>query len=263
VCRPEVRQVPVTVQKQLIELRPVTRQYTVMEVQHHTRTEHYTVCKPVWRNVERQITVMQPEQEVREGVHRYCKPIQVEEQCTIYRDRGHWEERAVAAECGAPCRHCGCPTRCVQCGGGCCDACGAPSTVVCRVWVPKLVEEKVPTLVWKMTQVEEPFRYEVTVCKPVEKMVVEQVCEEEREEKTREVPYTTCVPKVVSKTEEVRVCRYVPEEQMREVTVMTPRTEMKEVRVPVCTMVPKVIQCRVPASSGACGGGCWGSCGCN
>jgi hypothetical protein len=262
VCKPEVRQVPYTVMKQVVELKPVTREYTVMEAQQRVRVENYTVCKPVMRSAERQVTVMEPEQQVREGVHRYCKPVQVEEMVTVCRDRGHYEERQVAVECGSRCGHCGCRSRCGHCGGnGCCDSCGAPAVTVCRVWVPNIVEEQQPRLVWRTKMVEEPYQYQVTVCKPVVKNVTEQVCDIEREQKSREVPYTICVPKVVSKTEEVRVCRYVPEEQMREITVMVPSTEMREVRVPVCKMVPKVITCRIPVpvyqqSSG----GCWGCC---
>jgi hypothetical protein len=188
---------------------------------------------------------MVPEKEVRQGVRQVCEPYQEQVMTTVCKDYGKWEERQVA--CYSPCDTCGshrgCRSRCGGCG---CEAPCAPVYTVCRVWVPNVVQEQVPVMVWKTRMVDQPFQYEVTVCKPQVKAVVERVCEVQQVPKTRTINYTECVPKTVNKEEQIRVCRHVPEQQLRDITVMVPHTEMKDVKVPVCTMVPKVIECRVP-----------------
>lgn len=254
VCRPEVRQQEVTVMREVVEVKAVTRQYTVMETQQKVRVENYTVVTPVWRNVDRQVTEMVPEVVVRQGVRRVCRAVQVQEMRTVCRDQGHWEERQVVSNCDSSCnscgRRCGRRARCNSCGG-CTSPC-EPTVSVCRVWVPNIVQEQVPVMVTRNQMFDEPYQYNETVCKPVVKNVVDRVCEYKREQKSREIPYTVCVPKVMSKTEDVKFTRCVPEKQMRDVTVMVPRTEMKEVRVSVCKMVPKVIECRVPVCEPGC-----------
>jgi hypothetical protein len=248
VCRPEVRRQTITVMKPVYEVKSLTQHYTVMEVQQRSHVENYEVCTPVWRNVERQVTEMVPEREVRQGVRHVCQPYQEQEMRVVCRDQGRWEERQMAYDSG--CDYCGgCRSKC---------GCGAPAYTVCRVWVPNIVQEQVPVMVWKTRLVEQPFEYEVTVCKPQNRVVVDRVCEMQREQKSRTINYNVCVPKPMTKQVDVRVCRYVPEPQEREFTVMVPHQEMREVRVPVCTMVPKVITCRVPVYAPCAPCGCGG-----
>ena len=234
-------------------VKPITRTYTVMETQQRTRVENYVECTPVWRNVERQVTEMIPEQELRQGVRQVCRQVQVQETRLVCKDLGHWEERQVAVS--SPCDSCGgrrgCRSRCGGCGG-CASACGgcgsgnAPTVSVCRVWVPNVVQEQVPVMVWKSQLVDEPYQYRVTVCKPQVRIVNERVSEIKREQKTRTHNFNVAVPRQMTKVEEVRVVRCVPEQQQRDITVMVPHVELKEVQVQVCRMVPKVITCQVP-----------------
>lgn len=255
VCKPEVRQVAVTVMREVVEVKAVTRQYTVMEKVQKVRVENYAVRTPTYRDVERQVTTMVPEPVARQGVRRVCRPVQVQEMRTVCKDQGHWEERQVTSSCDSSCdscgRRCGRRARCGSCGG-CTTPC-EPTVSVCRVWVPNIVQEQVPVMVTRNQMFDEPYQYTETVCKPVVKTVVERVCEIKVEQKSREVPYVECVPRVETKTEDVKVVRCIPEKQVRDITVMVPHQEMKEIRVPVCRMVPKVIECRVPICNPCCG----------
>ena len=45
-----------------------------MVPQTQTRTETYTVARPVWREVPRQFTEMVPEQQVRTETYTVCRP---------------------------------------------------------------------------------------------------------------------------------------------------------------------------------------------
>jgi hypothetical protein len=67
---------------------------------------------------------------------------------------------------------------------------------------------------------------------------------------TRQVRYTVCVPKEVTRTEYVTTWRCEQVQQTRRYTVCVPYQVEKEVSVRVCQMVPKTI--RVPVCPTAC-----------
>jgi hypothetical protein len=77
------------------------------------------------------------------------------------------------------------------------------------------------------------------------------------EERSKEVEYTVCVPKKVTKTHQVTVCKRVPYEKEVNYTVCVPKQVEKEVNVCVCKMVQKTV--KVPV----CGTCCMPQCGCN
>jgi hypothetical protein len=82
------------------------------------------------------------------------------------------------------------------------------------------------------------------------------------EQKTREVPYTVCVPKTETRNEQVTTyeCRAVPKTETY--TVMVQQCVQKEIEVEVCHMVAQTVQ--VPCQSSCCPApscGCESACG--
>ncbi len=213
--RPVVRDCTVQVAKCIPETRKVSRTCTVMVPKQATRTEYYTVAKPVFRNVEQQYTVMVPHPVVKQGFHTVCKTVPVTVMKTICEDHGCWSV----------------------------DPCGC-----CRVWIPKVVTRQVPVTCYKTVMEQVPHQYTVTVCKPEIQSRTVRVCDYEYIKKSREVPYTTFEPKNVTKTYNVTSYKTVMVEQTRQYTAMQPVTVQKVINVPVCHMVPKTVMCKVPVS---------------
>lgn len=211
--RPEQRECTVTVLKQIPETKQVTRLCTVMVPKTMVRQETYTVCKPVWETHQREITVMVPKPVVKQGVRQVCKYQPTKVMNTVCEDHGQW----VTDECGC-----------------------------CKYWQPNVVEKQVECTVMKPITVEEPFEYTVTVCEPQKRIVEEKVCRYEYEKKTRNIQFTVHEPKKVEKTFNITSIRCEPQQQVRKYTVMVPYPVEKEITVPVCKMVPKVVLCKVP-----------------
>lgn len=228
-CRPEVRECTVTVCKRIPETKAVQRTCCVMVPEIRTRTEECVVCKPVFHEETREYTVMVPTCETRQGTRTVCKWVPEKQMQTVCEDQGHWEEQ-----------DCGC--------GRCCDPC-APKCVR-RCWVPNIVEKQVEVTCMKAVTVEEPCTYQVRVCKPVQKTCKVRVCEYQQVPVKREVRYTVCVPKEVTRTEYVTTWHCQQVEEVRKYTVMVPYQVEKEVPVRVCQMVPKTI--RVPVCETSC-----------
>ncbi len=185
---------------------------------------------------------------------------------------------------------CGCNGGCSDgCGDGCGDDCGcAPqTTTVCKkVWVPNLVTKEVPVTVCKTVMEEQPYEYCVTVCKPETRTCkVRSARWSSRprparsafantrrrhaprptrsakwfpQQISKEVTYTVCVPKTVTKTYQVTVCKCVPYEKEVTYTVCVPHQVQKEVDVRVCKMVPTTVT--VPACTSGCGHSCTRGC---
>ncbi len=228
-CRPEVRQCTVTVTKRVPETKAFQRTCTVMVPEIRTRTEEYMACKPVFHEETRQYTVMVSTVETRQGTRTVCKMVPEKQKQIVCEDQGHWEERS-----------CTC--------GNCCDPCAPACTQRC--WVPNIVQKEIEVTCMKAVTVEEPCTYQVSVCKPVEKTCKVRVCDYQQVPATRQVCYTVCVPKTVTRTQYVTTWRCEQVQQMRSYTVMVPYQVQKEVTVRVCKMVPKTV--RVPVCPTAC-----------
>lgn len=173
-----------------------------------TRECRQTVCKFVTDVVERQqcCTVMKPVYQTVQQTRCRLVCEAVTTYCTVRRDCGHWETQAAAG-----------PT-CGDCGS--CSACCQPCPQ--RVWVPNIVEQRVPRT-----------RY---VTRTVREVVPVQICR--------------YVPETVTRTVKVPVCRVVPEVVVRTVPYVTCKMVTEEVvrKVPycVCKQVPYTVQVRVP-----------------
>ncbi|HEX7448695.1 MAG TPA: hypothetical protein VF306_14180 [Pirellulales bacterium] len=135
-----------------------------------------------------------------------CRPVcqPVTTYCTYRCDMGHWQTPAPAPQTG------------------CCQPCPPP----CPVWVPNIVEKKVPVTryVWKNVMETVPVQVckmvpqqitrscNVPVCKMVPQTITRQVprvtCQMVTQQMTRQVPY--CVCRQVPYTVQVRVPRCVP-----------------------------------------------------
>jgi hypothetical protein len=146
-------------------------------------------------------------------------------------DEGEWVEQP-------------CTTACKPCKPGCKPEC-PPATK--KVWISKPVEKEYFVTVWKPQQVEATYNKVCTTLKPVTRCtVVPCITGYTKECKTREVPYTVCVPCKVMQP--VACTTYTTEcvPMTKTYTVMVPHCVEKEIKVPVCRMVTKTITCQVP-----------------
>jgi hypothetical protein len=251
-----------TVYRCVPEQQEVQRSCTVMVAEVRTKTVPVTYCKPVCRQVERQYavqvpymtqeerqyTVMVPHVETRQGVRQVCTWVEEEVTKTVCRDHGHWEVKMVEVPCYSGSRFC---RRRI-----CCDPCCVSVRTVCqRVWVPNVVEEEVTVTVCRPQMVEEPYEYQVTVCKPEVRTCMVNVCKTRTEMVTRmvkvveyeqvtterQVCYTVCVPQERTWTEMVTTYRQVAEEVPYTYTVCVPHQVEREVQVQVCQMIAETI----------------------
>lgn len=235
-CRPEQRQRTYQVRKRVPYQETRTEEYTVMVQKTEMRTVTQTVCRPVVKQVERSYTVMVPHQETRQGVRNIAQCVPVQSTRTVCVDEGAWQVRSYLVPC-APAR----PV-CGGCGG--CGSCCQPQYVErqCRVWVPNIVRKEVPCTVMRYQTVQQPYEYNVTVCRPETRTQMVNVTEMVREQVTREVPVTVCVPEKRTRSYVVNLCRDVVEDKTDTYTVMVPHQVQKQVQVPVCRMVPQTVQ---------------------
>lgn len=279
--RPEQRERVVTVQRLVPETRAVERRYTVMVPEVRTKLHTYTVNVPVWREVQKpyhvrvpvretvqkQFTVMVPYQETLTASRTVCKMVPQTITHTVCRDRGHWADVPYQTACSAY----GCGRSCYSGCGSCepCGRCGGTGMITCsrRVWVPNMVYEQVPRVVYRPQYSQVPYQYTVTRFRPetrvkevpVVRYVTEtrartvRVCEYQPQQRTREVQFTVCVPQERSKMINLTSYRTVAEQRTVPYTVMTPYQVEKQIPIRVCQMVPKTIT--VPVSA-YCGGGC-------
>ena len=252
VCRPEVRERTVNVQRLIPEMHKVRDFYTLMVPRTETRLETCRVAVPVWREVVQEMTVQVPTQELRKGTRHICRPVQVQETRSVTCDRGQWEDVVVDVGCSTYGYGYGRRQRFyggVDAQGGVGYDAGCAPTVthmVCRVWKPNLVTEEVPVTVWRTETIEEPYEYQVTVYHPEVKSQRVKVCDFVTEEKQREVQVTFCVPERRETIRDVTSYRTVIEPRVEQCIVQVPHIVAKEVEVQVCRMVTKKVVCRVP-----------------
>jgi hypothetical protein len=267
----EQRETTRTVYRCVPEQHQVQRTSVVMVPEVRTKTVPVTYCKPVYRQVERQYTVqvpqwtqqereytvMVPHVETRQGVRQVCNWVEEEVTKTVTRDHGHWETQMVQVPCYTG-------LRCFR-RSACCDPCCVPVRTVCqRVWVPNLVEEEVTVTVCRPQVTEEPYEYQVTVCKPETRTCIVNVCHMTTEVRTkmctvteyetvtaeRQINYTVCVPQERTWTQTVTTYKQVAEEVPCTITVCVPQQVEREVQVRVCQMVAQTIE--VPVCTVTC-----------
>jgi hypothetical protein len=267
----EQRETTRTVYRCVPEQHQVQRSCTVMVPEVRTKTVPVTYCKPVyrqverqytvqvpeWSQVERQYTVMVPHVETRQGVRQVCNWVEEQVVKKVVRDCGYWEVQMVQVPC-----HTG--LRCCR-RSKCCDPCCVPTRTVCqRVWVPNLVEEDVTVTVCRPQMSEEPYEYQVTVCKPETRSTMVNVCQMRTEVRTamctvtdyetvtaeRQVSYTVCVPQERTWIQTVTTYKQVAEQVPCTYTVCVPQQVEREVQVQVCQMVAQTIQ--VPVCTVTC-----------
>ena len=86
--------------------REVTETYQVQVPTMKTVETQYTVSVPVWSDQAETYTVMVPAVETRQGMRFVQRCVPVQETAARWVDKGHWEERQVAAcsSCGVTLR---------------------------------------------------------------------------------------------------------------------------------------------------------------
>ena len=211
VYKPQVQQKTVTVVREEVETRLVSRLVTELVPEVRVHTETYTECTPAWEEVAEEVTVLVPETEIREGVRTFAVPAMSTETRKLRRDAGRWVCESVVDRHG--CRR----TR--------------------TEWMPKIVCEDQPIALCKLGVVSEPCRYEATTYKPKSRTVTRRICKPVYETKTREIPYTVCVPRQVERQCAETICRPVVEEQVVNCLVTVAETQHREILVPICPSV--------------------------
>jgi hypothetical protein len=219
--QPQIVPTTVTIVRDVPEVQTVMRQVPVLIPEERTTTETYTECRMEYEDVSREIVVMQPRVEVRDGIRLAAQPALVQETRTISKDRGGWSEQ----------RHV--------------DAHGCVR--VCRVWVPRIVEEQITIDVLTMEAVEIPVREEVVVFEPETRTVTERVCKSVYETKTREVTATVCVEQLVEREFSEVTWRSVAEEQVVNRLVPEAIAERRELLTSQRTLVPHRVTCPIQA----------------
>lgn len=174
----------------------------------HTQEVRETVCQPVTEFVEQEcsIPVMKPVYETvqQERCRLVCRPVTT--WCVQRVDCGHWEQQPADGSSGA-----------------CCAPCR-------KVWVPNVVERKVP--VTRMVAETERVTVPVTLCRYVS----------ERQSRTVRVPVCKMVTRDVVRQVPITTCKFVQQEVVRQV----PYTVCKQVPYTVKVCVPRC----VPAANG-------------
>ena len=241
-CRPETHTKTITICKLIEEKKEVPYEYCEWRQETKTRQVTCQVMVPEWNEVTTEYTVMVPHVERHQGVRKVAKCVAFLEKQTVCEHSGHWADRQVQVQtfvrgCDADGRPTCCPqiTTCTQ-----------------RVWVPEVVQKDIEVTVHKVVCEDQPYEYEVTVCKPQKKTCTQRVCTQKWVTKTRDVQYTVCVPEKKTGTRWVTCCKPVMEEKEVQCTVMVPHKVEKDVQICVCKMVEKKIQVAICCPQPAC-----------
>lgn len=241
-CRPEVRTKRISVCRMVEERRDVPYEYCEWRSEVRTRQESFQVSVPEWKDVTTEFTVMVPHTERRQGVRRVARCVPTVERRTVCEQGGRWEDRPVQMQTFVQtCDPCGRPICC-------------PQTVTCnqRVWVPQMTQREIDVTVQRIVCEDQPFEYDVTVCKPEQRTCTRRVCVPRCETRTRDVQCTVMVPERKTGTRSVVCCRPVMEEKDVQCTVMVPHRVERDVQVCVCRMVERKIQVAVCCPQPAC-----------
>jgi len=239
---PQIQERKYTVHRRIPETSQVTENVMVTVPVQRSRKVNYNVTRQVWEEIDQNYTVNVPHTEVKSGVRTVCRPVQVQSMRTVCRDQGYFEN----VTCAVPCH----PRRC---GGGCgaCGGCGVVYVTKC-VWRPNYVTEQVPVTVWQNNYVQEPYEYNVTVCRPEVHSRKVKVCRYVTEQQQRDVTYTAYEQQPRQQTRHVTTYKVVAEEKVQQCTVMVPHQVEKQVTVMVCRTIAETVACQVPVYCGPC-----------
>jgi hypothetical protein len=231
-------------------VKDVPYQYCVSVPVQKVEKQTYYVCVPYTEKVEQTYTVMVPEIVKQTAVRKLCRNVPVVTKATRCVDHGCWVDQ--------PCSY----TVCCGWGGCCCAPCY--QTVCCtqKVWQCNLVHEAYDVTSYRCEYYDEPYTYDVTVCKPVVNKQLVDVCRYRTEARVRDVTYTVC--NYETRTAVRKVTEYTTEAYPDTVTynVCVPVHVQKVYDVQVCTYEHQVVTetvCVPCYSQPACySGGCCG-----
>ena len=215
--QPQIAEKTVTLTRDVPEYRTVVRQVPVLVPEERTRIETYTECRMVEEEVSREVVVMRPHMEVRESIRGASRPVLIQETRTVSKDVGGWEVKRWTDAHG-----------CVR---------------ACRVWVPRIVEEEITLTLPALEPIETPVQEEVVVFTPETKAITERICRPVIETKTREVPYTVCVEKLVERECTEVTWRREAQEEVVNYLVPELMTEERELLTAERTLEPRRIAC--------------------
>ena len=230
-CRAESQTRKVTVCKLVEEKKEVPFEYIEWKSEMKTRQESFQVLVPEWKDITTEFNVMVSHTEKRQGSRKVARCVPTTEKQTVCEYGGHWEDRQVRVQTFVQgCDACGRPTCCPQ-----------MTTCVQRIWIPEVVRKQIDVTVNRIICEDQPYEYEVTVCKPEKRTCTQRVCTHKSETRTRDVQYTVSVPEKKIGTRTVVCCKPVTEEKEVSCTVMVPYKVEREIQVCVCRMVEKRI----------------------
>jgi len=187
----------------------------------------YHVCVPYTEKVEQTYTTMVPETVQQTATRRLCKYVPVVTKAYRTVDQGHWVDQV--------CNYTVC------CGGSCCAPCYQTICSTHKVWQPNCVQVAYDVTTQRCEYYEEPYTYNVTVCKPVVTKQLVDVTRYRNEARVRDVTYTVCsYQKQVGSR---KVTEYTTEAYQDTVTyhVQVPVHVQKTYDVQVCTYEHQVV----------------------
>ena len=161
------------------ETQMVSCTSTVVVPERRTAQQTFTTCRMTFETASRQVTVMVPQMETRQGTRTICQPVAEQVMQTVCKDAGQWQTQSYVDRCGC--------------------------TQTCQIWMPNIVTEQVPVTVYKPQFVQEQFQYQVSVCRPQQQTINEQIAKPVYETQTREVSYFVPVAKQVEQLRQVRL----------------------------------------------------------
>jgi hypothetical protein len=236
-CVPVVKDVPVKVCKTIEVCEPRTCQVTEYQKVCKTRTCNVKVCKTVQVVEPRTCTTYQKSVVQKQGFRTVCRKVPHVEYKTVTKDCGHWENQCVQTGCKTIRDECGC---CVT----------VPTYRNKRVWVPNCVTQTVPVHTCRTETVQEPYTYCETICTPITKTENVTVCKTIEVVEPRTETYYECVPVTKTVTHNVKVCKTIETTEIRKCTSYEQREVVKECKVAVCKLVPKVVNvCEDPCQN--------------
>lgn len=255
----EVRSQPVTRYRCVPVVKQIPYDYYVSVPVQKVDKQTYYVSIPYTEKVETSYTVMVPEVVKQTATRRLCRTVPVVTKATRCVDHGCFVDQV--------CNY----TVCCGWGGCCCAPCYQTVCCTYKVWQPNIVNEVYDVTSYTCEYYDEPYTYDVTVCKPVVQKQLVDVQRCRTEARVRDVTYTVCT---YEKRSAVRQCtEYTTEAYQDTVTynVCVPVYVQQTYPVQVCVYENQVItetvcvpcytqQCYSQPcySSGCCWGGCCG-----
>lgn len=212
-CVPIVKDIPYT--------------YTVAVPASRIEKCTYNVCVPYTEAVPYNYTVMVPKLVKQTGVRKCARSVPVVTKAYRCVDQGYWQDQV--------CNYTVC------CGGCCCAPCYQTICCTQKVWCPNIVQVPYDVTSYTCEYYDEPYSYDVTVCEPVVKSAVANVCRYRTEQRVQDITVNFCT---YEQRTAVRKCtEYTTEAYVDTVTynVCVPVQVVQEVDVQVCNYVQQVV----------------------